>query len=356
MSSKQKEFFFFIIEIIIAIVVLFIVFNIVKSSLIKSFEFGKNIDMSKPKSITAEVTISEGDDIVEFATKLEESKIINSAHLFLGESFLTGEIVDIIPGTYALSSDMSIYQIFYTASHPSNIMGNNETTITIKEGFTLKDIARYLESEGVVPYEEFIEAANSGYYDYPFLDLIRDKENYLEGYLFPDTYRVYTTATAEAIINRMLSRFNEVFTDEMKSKADALGKSVDEIVTMASIIEEEISVPEERFHASDVIYNRLNSNMELGMCSTVLYVLDKRKDNLTNEDIATESPYNTYINPGLPVGPISNPGLACLEAALNPTGTDYLYFVINDEDAGSHLFTNSYDEFLKAKEEYGQKY
>ncbi len=229
-----------------------------------------------------------------------------------------------------------------------------EITITIPEGYTIKDIGRYLESENIVTYDEFLEASLKDY-DFRFLDGI-DRENHLEGYLFPDTYKIFKESTPEQIIYKMLSKFDQIYKDSLYEKAQKKGMTVDEIVTVASIIEKEIRVEAEREFASAVIYNRLKQNIALGMCSTVLYAQDKRIEHLLDEDLKIQSPYNTYIHAGLPVGPIGNPGYASIEAALNPAKSNFLYFVVDNEEVGSHFFTDQYDEFLAAKAKYNQKY
>ena len=184
-----------------------------------------------------------------------------------------------------------------------------------------------------------------------------ERENRLEGYLYPDTYFFDLDVDCETIINKLLSRFDEVYTEEFKSKAESLGKTTDEIVTIASMIEGEIKVPEERTKASAVIYNRLEIGMPLQLDATVLYAKNiSSTERVTQEDLEFESDYNTYQVPALPKGPIGNPGVECIRAAVNPDDVDYIYYVVNDDSVGSHFFTANYNEFLKAKEEYIKKF
>ena len=150
----------------------------------------------------------------------------------------------------------------------------------------------------------------------------------------------------------MLTRFNDFYTEENIKKAENLGLTFDEAIIVASIVEKEISAPNERAIAAGVIYNRLEINMPLQIDSTVLYAMGVTKEVVTYNDLETDSPYNTYTNKGLPKGPISNPGQAAIEAALNPDDNDYIYYVLKDRTSGEHYYTNNYDDFLKAKEQY----
>ena len=165
-------------------------------------------------------------------------------------------------------------------------------------------------------------------FDYSFLDDSVQGESRLEGFLFPDTYSVPKGSSEKFIINEMLKRFDEIYTPDMRKKAKKMGYTDREIVTVASIIERETVLDDERAKVASVIYNRLDKNMKLQMCSCVQFLLGKQKHFLDENDISIESPYNTYIYEGLPPGPIACPGKASLEAALNPAKTDYIYFVV----------------------------
>jgi UPF0755 protein len=172
----------------------------------------------------------------------------------------------------------------------------------------------------------------------------------LEGYLFPDTYYVSAEPTPDEVIGKMLTRFDDIFTDEYEQRAAELGLSVDEAVTIASIIEKEVSVDTERPLVSQVIHNRLELGMELEIDATVLYALDKRPDRLLYADLEVDSPYNTYAYGGLPVGPISNPGADSIHAALFPEEGNYLFYVLQDPETGVHFFSDDYQEHLGAQQ------
>ncbi len=154
----------------------------------------------------------------------------------------------------------------------------------------------------------------------------------------------------------MLVRFEDVYFTNYSTLAEEEGLTMDEVIIRASIIESEVMYQGEREKVASVIDNRLNISMPLQMCSTVQYTLDKKRDVITLEDLEIDTPYNTYKYSGLPIGPISNPGEDSIRAVLNHEDTDYLYFVLKDQITGEHFFTSDYNEFLSAKEQYGQIY
>lgn len=357
MNKKQTRFLILLVELLITFIVLYIAYHFIKTSFINSYNRGTEIFQNDNLPyVEKNITVEENDNILDFAIKLKNENLINNAYGFIFESYLMGNVEDVVPGTFKLNSNMSPYQFFLTASTSNTGLNENEISITIKEGYTLSDIGEYLESLELVTYDEFMDTANNYKFDYSFLPNTENTTNNLEGYLFPDTYRIYKNATSEEIINKMLEKFELVYNQEIITMMNDTDKSLNEIITIASIIEKEVKVPAERTQASSVIYNRLEQNINLGMCSSILYILDKRKEHLTDADLKIESPYNTYANAGLPIGPISNPGISCISAAIYPEDTNLLYFVIDDEEEGSHYFTNNYDEFLAAKEKYNQKY
>lgn len=216
------------------------------------------------------------------------------------------------------------------------------TDITIPEGSTLKEITNIVAETGYITAEDFTAALNESY-DYDFLQDI-DRENPLEGYLFPDTYNISNQMSGSDIVKLMLDRFEQIFTDEYRAAAQEAGYDMDEIVTLASIIEAEAGSDADRPLVSSVFHNRLDSTTYpyLESCATVQYILGERKPILSNSDIQIDSPYNTYINKGLPIGPICSPGKASIEAALYPADTDY-YFFQSDAD-GKIYYSETYSE------------
>jgi len=302
------------------------------------------------ESTPVNVTIKSGSTSAQIANILYDKGLIkdkNTFRIYLKINELGDKLQ---AGNYEFNTGMNVEEIVDKLLKGDVI--KDSVTVTIPEGYEIKEIAEVLERKGLVKKEEFIEAAQNISFDYDFLKELPDRPVKLEGYLFPDTYEFSKNATAEQIIKKMLNRFDEIFDDEMRQKAASMGLTIDEVVTMASIIEREAKVDEERPLVSAVFYNRLEIGQMLQSCATVQYILGERKEKLLNKDLEIDSPYNTYKNKGLPIGPIANPGKASLDAALNPADVDYLYFVLKDPVKGTHAFSNNYNDFLKDKKKY----
>ena len=250
-------------------------------------------------------------------------------------------------GTYMLNRNMTNTQVHHIL-RGSRTGQAPEEVITVLEGWTIRDMAAYFESREFFSAEGFIYVAENGHFPFSFLLDVPDRPNRLEGYLFPDTYRIPVNPTPGDIIERMLRRFDGIFDIHKRDRAYELGFSMDDIVIMASIIERETRLAHERPLVSSVIHNRLDIDMPLQMCSTVAYVLDVQRDRLTNEDLEYDSPYNTYNVQGFPIGPISNPGAAALHAALWPADSEYLFFVLTNVETGEHYFSRTHEEHRAA--------
>lgn len=294
------------------------------------------------------IKVEEGSTTTDISNLLEKKKIIKSAGDFKILSKLKRYDGHYQAGTYALSPSMPPSEIATVIISGDTSM----VTITIPEGYTASQISKYLSDEGIVNKEKFDYVLMSGDFDYDFLKDATNGVNKLNGYLFPDTYTFPIGTNEETIVNMMLSQFDKTFDKKFRDRAKEQGKSIKEIVTVASIIEREAKEPSERPKVASVVYNRLKKGMKLEMCSCVQFALGKQKSVLTYDDTAIDSPYNTYIHDGLPPGPICNPGKASIEAALYPDKTDYLYFVVSDKQDGSMKFSKDYNEFLKNKDKY----
>ncbi len=286
------------------------------------------------------VVISEGMGMKQTADLMEQSGIIRFPLIFRVMSRVGGYDTKIRPGQIHVTEGMSYKKILSELSNASP----ESVKVVIPEGLEIKEIAQRLSS--LVSEDEFFAALKKDY-DYPFLKNLPDREQKLEGYLFPATYDFPMHVTAEDIVNTMLKEFDENFKDEYYQRAQELGMTVDQVITMASIIERESNAGSERPIVAGVFYNRLNSNMRLQSCATVQYVLKERKPVLSSKDTRIKSPYNTYINNGLPIGPIASPGEECILAALYPAQTDALYFVLGPD--GKHIFSKTFEEHLGAK-------
>ena len=283
----------------------------------------------------------------EVSRRLEEMGVINNSNLFNLELFLMGRVRTYQPGTYILNRNMSNTDVHQVLRGSFQGHAPHEE-VRIIEGWTIQDMANYFESRGFFTAEEFVYVATYGHFNFGFISNIPQRSNGLEGYLFPDTYQVPLNPTPGDIIWRMLMRFEEVFDLELQEQADAMGLTMDEVVIMASIIESETRVASERPKVAQVIQNRLELGMYLGLCSTVAYVLDVHRDRLLLADLEIDSPFNTYRNLGLPLGPISSPGAAALRAVVNPSGCDSLFFVLYNFETGEHYFSTTYAEHQAA--------
>lgn len=300
-------------------------------------------------------TLYEDTPAAEVSHVLEELGIINNAALFNLELFLMGRVRTYGAGTFVLNRNMTNTQVHNVLRGTGQGQAPHET-ITVLEGWTIRDMAEYFEYRGFFTAEEFIYVAHYGPFNFSFLLSRPNRPNGLEGYLFPDTYQIPINPAPGDIIVRMLRRFDEIFDDRMREQAYEMGLTIDEVVVMASIIEMESRLSHERPMVSQVIHNRLALNMPLQMCSTVKYTMEEPPIRLSIAQTQVDTPFNTYVHPGLPIGPISNPSAAALRAVLNPAQHDYLFFVLYDFQTGEHFFSrtaaehNAADERARARE------
>ncbi|MCL2461070.1 MAG: endolytic transglycosylase MltG [Defluviitaleaceae bacterium] len=346
----------FILGMAVSLCLFLAVIFLVYTFTVKSYNYGQTLAdsmMAPAEDKPVAFVVSEGDTASDVAANLEKEGVIKNALLFRLENLLKGVSRDYKPGTYQLNMDMDTSQI----NAVFNGTGQAAPTIkiTIVEGSSVNDIAQYLEKNNVCKATDFIDACNNDdFSEYAFLSDVPKRDNRMEGYLFPDTYFLSANPDPDEIIGKMLARFDEIYTDAYAAQAKAMGLTMDQVITVASMIEKEIKIPVERPLDAEVIYNRLDADMPLQIDATVLYALGVKKDKLTYDDLQVVSPYNTYLNKGLPPGPICNPGEACIQAALNPAQGGYLYYVVKDSVTGEHFWTDNYDDFQAAKALYAQ--
>jgi UPF0755 protein len=224
-------------------------------------------------------------------------------------------------------------------------------TLTIPEGLELAEIASEVGEVLEVDPAAFTDAATSGEHFLP--PYLPEGTSTVEGFLFPKTYELDPEAQAEQVIATLLAQFEEEASTLDWTRAEDLGLSPYEVVIVASLVEREARAERDRDKVSAVIHNRLREGMALQIDATVQYALPEKNRLLTLEDYEYESPYNTYLHAGLPPTPIASPGLASLEAALNPAEVDYLYFLVVDPETGAHEFAETYEEFLRLKDQAG---
>lgn len=292
------------------------------------------------------ITVSPGTGTSGIAQLLQSQGLISDVTLFKVKSRLEGYDGKYRTGEYLLSASMTMEEIM------GELLKGRDNTVrfTIPEGYDIRRTVAALESVGLIEASVFREEIKAGQFDYWFLMDSPKGENRLEGYLYPDTYEIFAGATEHEIIQKMLDQFGKVFTEKDMERAKELGMNINEILTLASIIEREAVIPEDRPVISGVFYNRMDKGMALQSCATVQYILGEQKPVLSIADTQIESPYNTYLYNGLPPAPICSPGKDSIQAALWPEESEYLYFLAKGD--GSHVFSRTYDEHLRNKEKY----
>ncbi|TYP51608.1 UPF0755 protein [Thermosediminibacter litoriperuensis] len=280
------------------------------------------------------------------ARNLENRGLIRNSLAFYIYVKVNGLDTKFKSGIYELSPAMSLQDIVRKLVKGEVAFEK----VTIPEGITIEKIAEIFEARKLTTKEEFLKSAvPSNFRDkYPFLKILPPGAT-LEGFLYPDTYYLAKNSPASYYVDSMLKRFYDVYfnSDEFLKREKDLGLSTYQVITLASIIEKEAKLNTEKPIIAAVFLNRLKKGIPLQSCATVEYALKEHKEVLTLEDLKIQSPYNTYINAGLPPGPISAPGIDSIKAALNPAPVDYLYFVANGD--GTHTFSRTYEEHLKAK-------
>ncbi|WDN87389.1 UPF0755 protein [Desulfosarcina sp. BuS5] len=288
------------------------------------------------------VNIMPGHNFSDVFKELCNSGIVAYSYRFKLLAVIRGYDKRIKFGEYLLSPSMTPSEIL-TIITKGRVRLNK---LTIPEGYNIEQIATAVSQAGIEDEKSFLKAAKNS----SLAAQMKINANTFEGYLFPDTYYFPKNTTPKTIISTMVNRFQTIFTDEFAKQAEKLGFSIHQIVTLASIIERETGASEERPIISSVFHNRLKKNMRLESDPTVIYGIDGFNGNITKKDLKKPSPYNTYLIRGLPPGPISNPGLKALEAALYPAETDFLYFVSKKDK--THKFSTNLREHNKAVYRY----
>lgn len=300
-----------------------------------------------PPLPVAEVTftIPEGSGLRQVAARLQQLGILRHPRLFAAWARYTGGDRGIRSGTYRLRESVTPIQLLELLQRGPAL---DHIWVTIPEGYAAAQIAALLETKGLGGVDVFSCAMRD-----PGLLLDLDLPmSGTEGYLFPDTYAFTRTTSAEAVIRTLVGRFRRESAD-LAARREAAGISEQEMVVLASVIEKETGLAEERPLISAVFHNRLRLGMPLQSDPTVIYGLTDFDGNLTREHLADLSPYNTYVHKGLPPGPIANPGRASLEAAIEPARSDALYFVSRGD--GSHQFSRSLIEHNRAVHQFQKR-
>lgn len=285
--------------------------------------------------------VERGSTLTRVSQLLHNLGIIESPLQFQILAALRGESTKIKAGRYRFSSRMAVADILGSLSRGTTY--NNSVVIT--EGATSWQIASIMRAKLDMDSSEIIGLIN----DSVFAKSLGVEATSLEGYLFPDTYWIPWNASSEAALRQMVNRFMEVYSRVHKVNDLTKKYTRHELVTMASIIEAEAVIKEEREIISGVFYNRLRKRMPLGADPTVCYAFRKTGPQLTKSDLSRDHPYNTRVRRGLPPGPIGSPGEASLRAAISPASTPFLYFVARYDGTNGHYFTTTYEEHLVMK-------
>jgi UPF0755 protein len=288
-----------------------------------------------------QVAIPPGASTQQVADLLYDRHLIRDPLVFRYYARYRGLDSRIMPGEYELSPSMNPDAILEKLTKGQVVVYR----FTVPEGLTVSEMAELLASRKVVDRDRFLEAARNSQLSAKYLPEDAKLEQPLEGYLFPATYEYKPGVKEEEILRMMFDRFEQVWTPELKARAQELGLTVHQVVTLASIVEKEARVAKERAIIAGVYHNRLKIGMKLDADPTVRYAVKKPpKDDLLAADLEVESPYNTYKVAGLPPGPIAAPGEDSIRAVLYPESHDFWYFVAKGDGSGEHYFARTLDE------------
>ena len=303
----------------------------------------------KSNENTIIIEVKQGEGFYDILNKLDKENKLSNKLLIKVKLAIDKTEVNLREGIYEIDANTTLAGLINSLENTAD--DKDLVKLTIPEGYSIEDIANAVEEKGFCSKDEFIKAVKN--YELPKFVKANDKKRYnLEGFLYPDTYLIEKGSNANYIIKIMLNRFEEML-NQVKddAKVDIKDEDVEKIINIASMIEKEARVQRDRPLISSVIYNRLEKDMKLQLDAAVIYALGYHVDVVLNKHLEIDSPYNVYKYKGLPVGPISNPGIDCIKAALFPEKTDYLYYILQED--GSHYFTNNYDDFLNKKKELG---
>lgn len=309
--------------------------------------FGEDFFSNQLKDESVIVTVEPGNGSIAIAATLKDQGVIKHEKAFIVYSMVKGYDSKWVSGDFEIFPKMGYGEICELLTTPIR----SDVCVVLVEGKQSRQYAETLEEAGICSAEGFMGAVQSTDYDFAFLDGI-DRENPLEGYLFPDTYYFEKDTDPRVVVETLLRGFEEnMYKDEYIARAEELGYSFDEMIILSSIVQSESSGTENQKLVAGVFHNRLNSDTmsKLQSCVTVEYAIGMKKSIITYEDTQVDSPYNTYKYPGLPIGPISNPGVEALEATLWYTECDYFYF--QSDQYGKMYFAATEEEHNAIKQE-----
>lgn len=332
----QKRYSFLIILPVVALMVTFFYIRLILSPLASGNE---------PRDVL--ITIPPQASANKVGAILEEHKLVRNQQAFALYARYKGLDSKIKTGEYRLNNGMSTPEVLRELVEGKLAV----QSFTIPEGFTITQVADLLVSKGFIDREKFFQTVASESYPYVFIKELQNNERRLEGYLFPDTYQITRGNSESAIINMMLKRFEKELNDlDYYALAQSAGLTLHQAVIIASMVEREAKVDEERPLIAGVIHNRLRISMPLQIDATIQYALGTTKPKIYYKDLLLDSPYNTYRINGLPPGPIASPGRSSLLAAVKPTKTGYLYYLAKPD--GTHAFSATLAEHNANKARY----
>ncbi len=289
-------------------------------------------------AVRAIVYIKPKTGVQEIAATLRDAGIIRNTWAFLATAYLQGSLKRLRSGEYEFHSGMTLLEILQKLEAGRVVTHH----VTIPEGFTAQDIAKLLATEQLVDPERFLALVE----DPELAARLNVPAPRLEGYLFPDTYRLTRGMAEDEIIRRMVTRFHQSIPEDFDVQAARLEMEMHAVVTLASLVEKEALLDAERPIIAAVFHNRLRQRMPLQSDPTAIYMVPRKPGRITASDLQRKSPYNTYLVQGLPPGPIASPGLASIRAALNPAPVNFLYFVAKND--GSHQFSRTLEQHNQA--------
>lgn len=299
---------------------------------------------SIPEGIKKTIKIEDGMSAGEIALLLEKNQLIRNADSFSSTVKRQRVQNSLQAGEYEFVTGMTLNEIIDKIVKGEVL----HVKVTIPEGYNVKQIAALLAEKKLVTESEFLKKAED-YTPYDYMKTNNELVDYkAEGFLFPSTYNITPGTSADDILAMLTREFNNQLTVDMRKKIVEKNLSIREFVILASLVEKEAAVAEDRKYISKVFLNRLEIDMPLQSCATIQYILGEVKPELTIADTQRPSPYNTYIHDGLPPGPIANPGLLSMKSVINPAQDNYLYFVAKRD--GKHIFSRTYAEHLVAIE------
>ncbi len=327
----------------------------------KYADTSKDVPIIVDEKEGVEFIIKRGSTTSQISAQLFEMGLIKNETIFKLLSKINGFDGTYQSGTHIVSSELSYDEMM-------RVLSSDAATrmVTIPEGKTLTQIADILYEKKIIKDKaKFLKSANTEEFDYDFLKNLPQRDNKLEGYLFPDTYEYDYNASDREIITKMLNNFDNKFKQAYRDMIAELPATMtlDDVVIMASIIEREAKDPDDRYLIAGVLYNRLTGKdtalRKLQVDATIQYIMLKKtgayKDRVLYADLEVDDPYNTYLYEGLPPGPICNPGEASIKAAVNPDDTNYYYYVAKGDEAGSHAFARTFKEHQANIKKYSAK-